>query len=96
MEIFVENCTRIIRKTDEGTFNFFLSANPHSGHISIEDGFDRVCVVDVEVIPDIIAELQKLHAGILEFKRNEALEKIRKKDQEFNEKMSAEVGGPNV
>jgi alkyl hydroperoxide reductase subunit AhpC len=65
-EIFIEKCTRIIKKEGEDTLNFFLTPNAFSGHITIEDGFNHLCPIDLEAIPDLISELTKMHAETVE------------------------------
>lgn len=74
---YVQKTTRIIlHEAEHEVTNYFVDTNHESGHVSLEDGFQRIVPVDIRVIPDLIEVLKtqyNAHMEILE--KREAAEK---------------------
>lgn len=86
MEIFIEKCVRIIKKDGEETLNFFLTGNPYSGHITIEDSFNRITPLDIEIIPDLIEQLKLLQVEVIEGQK-----KVKAEHEVYMEKLREKV-----
>lgn len=80
---YVKKTTRILHQETEAEYvHYFVDTNHESGHVSLEDGFQRIIPIDIRVIPELIEVLKAEYNSYMEHLENLEIEAEQKEQSD--------------